>query len=240
MKRTLVLVIVAMIWTGCLFAQNEKPKKITETLYLIPKSGKADKFEAAVKAHNLKYHPDGPYYAALRLVDYGEMAGWYVWIMRGTYASLDTRPGKGAHNEDWNKTVDPFVEKYGSVGLWEYNEDLSYGMDIFNKSDHYQVWAVDLKKGENYRFKTLIERMVKVYESMGNRAFLIFDNAVHSSNSPDVAIVWSFNKFEDLDGDWGTKEAYEKLYGEGTWQNLMDEWSDIHNDYDMELRTMIK
>jgi len=33
---------------------------VSENMYIMPKRGMEDKFEAAIKAHDLKYHPDGP------------------------------------------------------------------------------------------------------------------------------------------------------------------------------------
>jgi len=237
MKRISTLTMILVLWASCLFAQ-EKPKTIVETIYLLPKRGMSEKFEAAVKAHNDKFHKEGPHYAALRTVEYGDKAGWYVWLMRGTYASLDSRPDGGDHSGDWDKTIDPLVEKYGRVGLFEYNEELSYGADILMKSKYYRAWQVDIKDGKYEQFKSLVSRVKKSYESMGNRAFLVYDNAVPTANTADVGMLWSFDKYDELDDNWGTKDAYEKLYGEGSWAGLIDEWQAITNSIDVEIRSM--
>jgi hypothetical protein len=34
--------------------------------------------------------------------------------------------------------------------------------------------------------------------------------------------------------------AYEKLYGAGSWRNMIDEWHDITKDYNSELRSIVK
>jgi len=242
MKRTLTLAFIAIFLSCAVWAQEEekKPTAVSETIYILPKAGMASKFEAAVKAHNDKFHPEGAHLAGLRRVDYGANAGWYVWVMKGTYASLDSRPTDEGHEGDWNTNIEPMVEKYGNVGLWEYDEELSYGLDMFNKTEKYQVWAVDLKRGQNEAFKTLIGKVQKAYESMGNRAFLVFNNAVHTADGPDVAMVWSFNNFAELDSDWGTKDAYEKLNGEGSWAELLAGWLEITNEYDAELRSFVR
>ena len=237
MNKLILSAVALMLWSGVLYAQDE-PASITETMYILPKRNMNEQLEAALKAHNDKFHKEDPHYAAVRTVDYGKMAGWYVWIMRGTYASLDSRPAKGAHDDDWSKNVDPLIEEYGDVGLWQYNAGLSTGMDIFAKSKKYQVWAVDIKTGKYDRFKALIARIKKSFESMGNRAFLVYNNAVPSTGTADVALIWSFDNFADLDGDWGTKEAYEKIYGEGTWDGMVAEWQSIIHGYDTELRSI--
>jgi len=102
-------------------------------MYILPKRGMEDKFEAAVKAHDVKFHPEGPFVAGLRKVEYGEKAGWYVWIYGPTdYASIDKRPDKeGGHADDWAKNVDPLVDQYGATNLWNYNPALSFGYEIF-------------------------------------------------------------------------------------------------------------
>lgn len=244
MKKNLTLAILALMMMVGVFAQpaTEQPKMVVENMYLLPKRGMEDKFEAAVKAHNMKFHPEGPYVAGLRKVEYGEKAGWYVWVYGPTaYSNLDSRPTKeNGHDEDWSKTIDPLVETYGTTTLSEFNQDLSYGRDIMLKSKYYELWQVDLKRGEYYRFKALAEKLKKTYESMGTTAFLIFDNVMHSPGGPDVAILWSFNTYSDWSKDPGPKAAYEKLFGEGSWQHMLDDWMDITVDYNSEIRSLVK
>jgi hypothetical protein len=80
----------------------------------------------------------------------------------------------------------------------------------------------------------------KAYESMGKTAFLVFNNPVHVKNGNDVAILWSFDTLAEWDKDAGVKEAYEKINGSGSWQQLLDEWQDILVDYDTEIRSLVK
>ena len=49
-------------------------------------------------------------------------------------------------------------------------------------------------------------------------------------DGPDMAIVWTFNTYAEWSKYSGTKAAYEKIYGEGSWQHMLDEWMDILND----------
>jgi len=244
MKKYFILTGIALLLIGGVFAQSndDKPKMVTETMYMLAKRGMDDKLEAAVKAHDQKFHPDGPYQASLRKVEYGEKAGWYVWAFGPTtYASIDSRPAKeGGHDEDWSKTVDPFVETYGESMLWDNNADLSYGMDILKKSKYYEAWGVDLKRGEYYRFKALAEKLKKAYEALGTTAFLVFDNPIHTTGSPDVAILWSFNSYDEWSKDQGVKDTYEKTFGAGSWQLLLNEWKDVTVDYSSEIRSTVK
>jgi hypothetical protein len=244
MKRKSLLVLLITLFFVNAYSQTteEKPTSVAENMYLLPKQGMEDKFEAAVKAHNAKFHPDGPFRAVLRKIEYGDKAGWYVWIFGPTtYASLDTRPTKeGGHADDWAKTVDPLIQTYGETDLWNFDPDLSYGMDILRKSNYYETWKVDLKRGQYYRFKAICEKLKKAYESMGKTAFLVFNNPVHVKNGNDVAILWSFDTMAEWDKDAGIKASYEKINGPGSWQQLLDEWQDILVDYDTEIRSLVK
>ncbi len=244
MKRVLTLTSIALFLVCSVSAQTsaEKPTMVVETMYIMPKQGMEEKFEAAVKAHDTKFHPDGPYKAGLRKVEYGEKAGWYVWVYGPTtYASIDSRPAKeGGHAADWSATVDPLVETYGETRLWELNNDLSYGMDKMKNSKYYEAWAVDLKRGEYYRFKALMEKMKKAYESMGTGSMIVYNNVIHTTNGPDVGLVWGFNSYDEWSKDKGAKDAYEKLNGANSWQNLLDEWNDIVVDYSDEIRSFVK
>jgi len=244
MKKIIAMSIIALFYVYSAFAQasDEKPTTVTETMYILPKLGMEESFEAAVKAHDLKFHPDGQYKASLRKVEYGEKSGWYVWVFGPTtYAALDTRPTKeNGHASDWTKTIDPLVETYGETSLWNYNLDLSYGIDILKKSNYYEVWSVQLKPGQYYRFKAIAEKLKKTYESMANAAFIIFDNPLHTSTSGDVGMLWSFNTYADWSKDSGTKKAYEKIFGDGSWQQILDEWLDIVVDYKAEIRSFVK
>ena len=124
--------------------------------------------------------------------------------------------------------------------LWELNDDLSFGFDILKKSSYYEAWSVELKRGEYYRFKALCEKLKKTYASIGTTAFLVYDNQVHTAHGADVSILWSFNTYDEWAKDLGAKATYEKMYGEGSWQQLLDEWRDITVDYSSEIRSFVK
>ena len=244
MKKITIVAFLALMLTVGAIAQtmNDKPATVVETMYILPKRGMDDKLEAAVKAHNTKFHPAGPYQAVLRKVEYGDKAGWYVWVFGPTtYSSIDSRPKKdGGHDTDWSTNVDPLIDQYGATNLWEYNPDLSYGFDKIQKSNYYELWMVRLKSGQMYRFKAIAEKLKKTFETEGKRGFAIFSNPVHTTESADVGILWTFNTFDEWSKDWGTKAGFEKLYGEGTWQHMIDEWNDILKDYNTELRSIVK
>ena len=244
MKKVTFIILIATFVALNTYSQSNSdatPMAI-ETLMLLPKRGMEDKFEAAVLAHMKKYHPEGPYVAALRKNEYGEKAGWYLWVMGPSpYSSLDKPLGKeNGHEQDWNTTIDPLVQEYGASGLWGYNQELSYGPDIFKKAKHYELWAVDLKPGKYSKFKEIAEKLKKVYEVLGNTSFIVLDNNLHTTGGADISLIWSFDTYVDWAKDPGPKAEFEKQNGQGSWQKMMDEWMEITNDYDSYIRTNIR
>jgi hypothetical protein len=243
MKRNVFLALLILTIGYNAYSQStpDVTPMVIESQRILPKMGMEEKFEAAILAHNKKFHPEGPYVAGLRVVEYGDKAGWYSWIMGPTVCgSLDTRPAKETgHDQDWSTTIAPLVDQYGAVDLYIYNANLSYGLDIYKKTKHEEIWSIDLKEGQYYRFKAICEKLKKVYEQMGNTAFIVLDNAVHTTGGPDVAIIWSFSSYKDWFKDDGPKAAYDKMYGEGSWQTMIDEWKDIIVDYNSEIQSNI-
>ena len=243
MKKYMILVIIAGCFAVNSFAQTSAgstPMAI-ESLMLMPKRGMEDKFEAAVIAHNKKFHPDGPQVAGLRKTEYGPKAGWYSWVKGPVpYSSLDTEFSKeSGHDLDWSANIDPLIEEYGATNFLNFNQELSFGWEIFKKAKHYELWSVDLKPKQYYRFKALTAKLKKVYESIGKDAFIVLDNNLHFAEGPDVVLIWSFNTYADWQTDPGPKAAFEKMYGEGSWQQTMEEWMDIVNSYNSEIRSNI-
>ena len=244
MKKQIGFVLAGLCIFAASMAQTppEAPITVVEAMYLLPKRGMEDKFEAAVKAHNEKFHPAGPFVAGLRKVEYGDKAGWYIFIYGPTtYENIDNRPAKAnGHDADWTATVEPLVETYGSTSLWNLNKDLTFGFDILQKSKYYEVWMVNLKRGTYDRFKALTEKLKKSYESVGTGAFVVFESPLHTSNSADFLLIWSFNSYKGWEEDPGPMAAYEKLYGTGSWKQMMDEWRDVYSDYNAEIRSFVR
>ncbi len=241
MRNLIMIVVACMVCYATAMGQGDnKPAKLYETIYLQPKAGMAKQFEEGVAAHNNKFHASGKdNEAMLRRVEYGNKAGWYVWVMGGSYASLDNRPEDESHSTDWEENVGKYVEEYGDVDLWSYNDELSYGMDKFKNQKRYETWAVYLKPWERYRFNDALKKIKAAHEKMGNRTMLVFNSEVSRKGGPDVGLVWGYDKFNDLETDSKMVETFEELHGKGSWRLFLEEWKDVVEDVDMEHRIKI-
>jgi hypothetical protein len=143
-----------------------------------------------------------------------------------TFTELDGRPGEGAHQDDWNKTISPLIAEYGRVEYWRMDADLSSRTDEEGES-MIQIWWLDITRGDYYRFENVVKNVTAVHKKM-NSQMSVYNNEFTQNDGRDVAIVWPMKNWADMDDDsWKMKVEYEKMYGEGTWQRLLDEWRDV-------------
>ncbi len=224
----LLFTCAALLQVSISFAQEEsKDYTMVELSFMNAKMGKADAFEKAVKTHNDKYHPEGRHGSFLDVIATGPNAGTYVWGMGPCMMKdLDDRPGKGAHDDDWQKNVMPLIESYGAVEYWRLDEKLSFIPEGKGQSKVYLIWFLDITRGEYYRFKKLMGDIQKVYAENGKKNIYIWNNRFGTNDGRDVAIEWQMDNYAEMDDDWDLKPAYEKMYGEGSWQLMLEEWEE--------------
>jgi hypothetical protein len=213
-----------------MFAQEEeeaaKPPTLFELINIKVKAGHADEFEAAVKAHNEKFHAEGtPYQAICTYNINGPLAGHYTWIMGPTtYTHLDDRPGEGAHDDDWDLVAE-HIESFDGQDYWSMSTKLSYvpEMEIFPKR---MVWVYDIKQGKGMRWAELIGKITEVYAKQRptENFFVVWHDLADTRKGWDVAIVWGFDKWSWLDDDRNFQDDFEAVHGEGTWNNWIDEF----------------
>jgi len=222
--------ISALFLTSIGYSQETANKSYTmvELSYMLPKIGMETAFVKAIKEHNNLYHKEGAYAAHLDYITTGKEAGWYVWGMGSTtFTDLDKRPGKGAHADDWDKKITPLVAKNGRVEYWKMNDKLSYGTET-GKIKYETIWMLDIKKGDDYRFKAFMTKIKEAYLKKGGDMYSVYENQFKEGDGRDVAIVWPFSSWADMDkDDGGIKKTYEEINGEGSWENGMKEWADF-------------
>jgi hypothetical protein len=231
-QKTLLasLLIVALLLTSNGIAQETEKKTygMAEISYMLPKIGMEKAFVSAVNAHNEKYHKEGPYKAYIDNVLTGNETGWFVWVMGPcTFTDLDSRPGKGEHTDDWSKNIAPTIRKYGRTEYWRYNAKLSYQSDA-TEPKYEALWFVDLKRGDYYRFKALMSKIQEAYAKKGDGNISVYNNSFVSNDGREVAIVWDYGSWSDFDDEGrGIKKDFEEINGEGSWDNMLDEWEEI-------------
>lgn len=226
MKVLSKLLVAAFLVPFISFAQEDDSYRLAELMYMKAKVGMEKQFEEAVKAHNDKYHAEAPYEGYLNYVATGKDAGWYVWEMLGmTFTQLDNRPKSDAHRADWDKNVAPYVQEYGRSEIWRNAAKFSHRGE--NGGNKQVIWLVQIEDGDSYRLKSFMEKVVNIYKKQ-NESISTWFNSFRQNDGRSVAFVWPFDKWASFDADdWKMKDEFDAEYGEGAWDDALEEWDDF-------------
>ncbi|MFK5880221.1 MAG: hypothetical protein QM478_12095 [Flavobacteriaceae bacterium] len=231
-KKSLLtaMLAIALLFSYATFAQEEEKESygMAEIIYIDVKVGMEKAFVSAVKEHNAMYHKEGPYAAGMDVILSGKEAGWYVWYMGPcTFTDLDNAPGDGAHADHWRDNVAPNIESYGRQEYWRINDKLSYQSST-DDMGYSTIWFIDIKRGDYYRFKSIMGKIHDAYEKRGDGSMRVYNNQFNDSEGRDIAIVWDMKNLAEMDDDdESIKKEYEEINGEGSWNNMIDEWEEI-------------
>jgi hypothetical protein len=189
------------------------------------KNSNVDAFEAAVKAHNEKFHSAAPYVAELHYNVNGPNGGTYTWIMGPTsYTAMDTRPGEGAHDDDWDNNVTKHVEYMYPPSYWSGDSKLS-SIVANAKNSKRLIWMYDIKKGQRARWSELVGKVAKVYrEKRPEQTFIVgWNEFVDTKAGNDAVMIFPFDKWAWMDNRSNFSKDFEAVHGSGSWHNFLNE-----------------
>lgn len=99
--------------------EDSKDYEMMESILLTPDYTKLKVLGENMRAHNTKYHNDGPYKASVYNISTGPNTGKLVWMMGPLkYTHLDSRPEVDGHDEDWRDNVMPYIKKNHTGEYW--------------------------------------------------------------------------------------------------------------------------
>lgn len=227
MKKLLFLLLLCPL---LVFGQEDKEPGLFEVVYLEVKKGQDEAFVEAVKKHNMEFHKEGKYHASVHYMINGPDGGLYSWVMGPTnWTAMDTRPGEGAHNDDWENVMKHVVKAH-STTYWKLDRSLS-SMGTDEGGTKSEVWVYDLKPGKGRKWAQLVSNVKEVYEAKRpNESMYVYWNQFSDTNAGrDAAFVFPFNKYAWLDRDSNFMEEYESVHGEGSFDLFLEEFMECVN-----------
>jgi len=198
MKNITLLFLICL--PVLLFGQADKTPNLFEYVNIQAIPGQEEAFEEAVKAHNAKYHAEGPYKAALKYTINGPGGGTYAWVMGPTsWTAMDDRPLKGEHDKDWAK-VTALSARTGSPQYWTFDTELSRNA-MNPANDKRMIWIYDLKPGQYSRWMELVAKVSEVYaKKRPTETFIVASNELADTRAgEDVGVAFDFAKWSRLD-----------------------------------------
>lgn len=230
MKFLSSTLLLALLISYSGYSQESKTDYAMAVLvFMDAKVGSEKAFEKATLEHNEKYHNEIPNKGGLDQIISGPQAGTYVWVMAPcTFTDIGNMDLGDEHDDHWDKEVAPHIKTYGAQEYWKLNTKLSYTTTPDPERNFANIWVIDIKRGDYYRFEAIMTKVVEAYNKKGTGNMSMYDNRFGGTEGRDVAIVWDIKNMAEMDiDDGGIKVPYEEINGEGSWDTMLDEWEEI-------------
>ena len=232
-KKTISQLLVVLFVIGANFTlnaqQDSKEDVLMESILLTPDYTKLKVLGENMRAHNAKYHKEGPYKASVYSISTGPNTGKLVWMMGPlTYTHLDSRPEGNGHDEDWRDNVMPYIKKIHTGEYWKMDTKVS-NMSMMD-GDNNKFPLVFIRYGEidedhQYALDSFFEMVGKTIKAMdGENPWGLYDNEFIQGNlGRHIASVSFYKNWTQFDDDTVSfKDAFEKTIGKDKWENFIE------------------
>ena len=187
-----------------------------ETIRLSPDGDRAE-LQAAMKAHNTKFHSSGAHTAAVWAISTGPDAGKLVWSMGPLkFADLDSRPEGKAHDTDWDKVM-AHIGSMGTIEYWKRDDKLSNVVGDPTPMLYVRYWRVNDKYG--FLADALLKQIGDAVKAMeGENPWGVWDNQFRQGDlGRHLATVTGMNNWAEMDDDPKFMAAFKKAHGDDSW-----------------------
>lgn len=182
--------------------------------------------EAAMGAHNKKYHASGASGVRVYVVQTGSEAGSYKWVMGpAPWSSLDNRPQDEAHNTDWQDNVARHLGESGNTEYIRFDPKLSRFPKDFN-ADKLFIRYIDVARGKMKEVNEILKQIHRVYaEKIPGETFGIYYNEIPSTSSGrDITVTSFFNSYSWMAQDDNFDAKYDEIFGKGKAAKMWTAW----------------
>lgn len=246
MKNLIMAILMATAFT--LTAQDNDSYTMFSTLYLTPAHGQMEELINGIKAHKADFHPgDSPHAVTIFRIMSGPRSGDLIWLEGPQmFSDLDKGLGDG-HGPDWGKNIDPHLADYGATEYWkrldEYSREGTPGKPLVMV----RFLEVNIKDRQGYRMFELFRQLSEAIKSLpGDFSWNIYSNEFQQGKlGRHFSIVSTFDSWTDLEksvnalGNRPIKDEFEKIHGEGSFENWQRAWQETFADsYDELLMRM--
>ena len=227
-KKSISFIVMVFIVCGTLMtatAQEDKSYSMWEDIMLTPDNTQLKTLQANMAAHNKKYHKKAPFTSQVYNIVSGPNAGNIIWQMGPMMLKHnDSRPGEGGHDEDWRDKVMPYIKKMHTIEYWRQDDDLT-NIKALTEGGDYPILYIryfELEDGHEFTMKSVFKQASETAKSLNLPWGLYYNAFLQGDIGRHVATVNFHKNWASLDNGKNWKEAYEKIYGENTWDDFID------------------
>lgn len=198
-----------------------------KTLYQLtianPKIGSTGNFETAWKAHLQKYHKGDDKRMVYEVLS-GDHAGKFQLISGpSSFADMDVeRSTDVAHNQDYDKTVVPYVNDMSGSYVYRHADTLSYNGTV--AADKFLTTVYNVRRGKMNDFTAEIKRAVATNKAINSKNSYNTYIQLWTGTKPQLVIVSHLKDgFKQLDTEFSPSQSdafkaqYIKSYGQEMW-----------------------
>lgn len=231
-KKSISLLIMVTIFFGTILFVNaqddSKSYRMWEDIMLTPDNTQLKTLQTNMRKHNQTYHKSGPHKATVYNITTGPNTGNIIWEMGAlTYADLDKRPAEGGHDEDWRDNIMPYIKKTQTNEYWKADNKLNNTAMLDDDNSKYPIYFVryyEVKDGPTPGVNTFFERVSKTVKALdGVNPWGVYYNEFRQGDLGRHIATFGFSpNWADFDKDVNWVETFNKVNGEGSWQNQQD------------------
>jgi hypothetical protein len=207
--------LVFMLMLTPLFGAAQQT--VLSTNRVFPKADKVLEFEKAMGAHAQKYHTGTFRWRVFEITSGPDAGGYHVTEGPMSWDEIDKRGNLGAeHNNDWNKSVAPFLLDRSSSSYAVFQEDLST-VQLTDYSDWINITRLAVNPGYMDDLRAWVGKMKKVWEE-NKTTMAVYSNS--SSGINGFALVTRYKqglKERSPGTNPPFRDVYEKINGRDSW-----------------------
>lgn len=238
MKQFILFLAVLMAYP--VMSQDSEVTMRFTSILLKPLQGHGPQLRAALKAHNEKYHTEGMDRVQVWAIRSGPRSGSLIWGMgphNWAHMSAEQKPG---HMEDWRTNVNVHLESEGEFTYWTPMNNLSYIPEGHkSKVRHARYLQIKPNKANNARH--LSETMHKVRQEINyDVSVTVAESYTDNGDDIDWVILWGHTDWASMDKDRKFRDAYENMYGRGSWEEFFEGWREATHQVKSEIHVLIE
>jgi hypothetical protein len=238
-KTMASFLMLAMVFTysNTINAQESEDYNMWESIMFSPDNTQLKTLGENMRKHNQTYHKEGPYNAMVYNITTGPNTGNMIWQMGSMmFKHNDTRPEDGGHDEDWRDNVMPYVKKIHTIEYWEQDDKKSNVSILAGDEVKHPILFIryfEIEEGHGYTMNNHFKQVSETIKSMeGENPWGLYYNAfLQGDLGRHVATVGFYKNWAEFDEDGPSfREAYEKLYGENSWDSFTETRDDTFSN----------
>jgi len=225
-----LLMILAIVFTTSMFAQENTNPELWITFEYTPKVGMNQKFEAAIAEKTKLFNKaDNSAFTAVLMTGAQAENGRYERIMPRRTNDWYNQSLSNEETKFWATNVAKYIQSGEGPYVWMRIKELSINFEEARPTKYFRSLTRVLKNGNNKDFWRYLERYITVLKKarpdIQHAVFMLSSGG----NANTVRILTTFNNPNERQGEKknGTvKDVYDEMYGQGTWEDDFQKYNE--------------